>query len=409
MADDFDLDNLDDTEVGGDTGGDEPYGAQMLRKLHEDLSMIMEDYHNMMGPLEQTDVKDYMTGHLESVEEALSMTEELFGKAYPDLPSLSDASSEDGTMEGEEGKELETEETQAVSADSAEREDEPTGDEVIEGMETAEEEAETKSLHGFAKMHKVVKSFRKKHLCNGCAKKKGVCPECGKEPCACGKDLSADEPLSETTDTTRPDSAALHTKAFEDHERPVVEEAVTHLKDLGNISAMEDEHRMKSYHYHKRLEELSGRVGMKDHLPGDTATEANDGMDQLGQQGAMSLKGVRDVTPDMEDLSADDSDDMHAHRKAAMHASNYLAKMAYCKNFGEEHRSEAMIHAKALEDTSMPEEEAPVEVMDEEDANDNVTEPGELQEKNLKKLEAVLLGQLKGIDALSRQMASIGV
>lgn len=408
MADDLELEDTTQEET------TEPLGAQILRRFHEDHGILMEDYHNLMGALEQTDVKDYMTGYLENVEENMSMTEEMFGKLYPDLPGLTGGKdmegSEDSDMEvteddltddeetPEEVKDIDTAGTGSVGSDSGAREENaPDGDEVLEGMESDE-----KSLYGKSRMMKVLKRLGKKNLPS-----KRKCADCGNPNCSCGKQLTAeqattaDEPMSETTDPARPSSAALHTKALEGHEKPIVSEAAQHLKQLSESPGMDQEARFKSYHYHKQLENLSGMTGMKDHLPGDAETE------RLSDPNQPIQKGVRDVTPDMEDLSPDEDDDgksMHHHRKTMHTASQFLKALAYSKDFGDPHRMEALTHHKALDEISR--DEQPQETPAEQPVEDT-PEPGEMGEKALDMLKAMVLEQEKTISKLTNSLSGI--
>jgi hypothetical protein len=191
------------------------------------------------------------------------------------------------------------------------------------------------------------------------------------------------------------------------------------------------------------LDDLSG-IKTKTMPVGDTTTDSGVASTATaGDSGMMSLnrrKGVRDVTPDMEDLSADerdngkymrrkkdwhsdydepdtlgigdgggDSGSMHAHRKACMMASKFLKSMAYSKDFGDPHRMEALAHHKALDGISK--EEMPTEVVDDADRSANVEEPGEpgtMGEKGLEKLKAMVLQQDKEINQLASTLATIG-
>ncbi len=432
---DEELDFNDDTES---TESSEPYSAQVLRRIHEDMSMLMEDYHNMLGPLEQEDVKEFLTGYLEDKAERLDMTEELFNKVHSGLGGLGEAAAKD-MEEGQEeidseepeadldSTEAEVETTTPVPSDSSDRsEDEPTGDEVIEGMEKEE-----KSLYGKGRMQGVLKRLRSKGIKSG---KK--CADCGDPNCTCGKCISgdskkpgpckgssssktlsaedvtsADGNLAETTDAARPEG--LHQKAFEAHEKPIVSEAAQHLKAIAESPALEEEHRFKSYHYHKVLE---GLVGRKDHLPGDAATEKLDDIDQMGQQGQMSLRGARhkwshgDPGADY-DLDTSTGDDLHHHRKMCKSASQFLRTIASEKNFGDPHRAEAMQHHKALNDAvnEQAPEETPQEPTPDVPVEANVSEPGEMGEKGLNSLKALFLQQSKQMEELQRTLATLPV
>lgn len=100
-----DMEGADVEDLGGAPHGDaevEPFGAQVLRKIHADLSNMLAEYDRMMAPLEHEGVRDHLQGHLEGVEKTLSGTEKLFGKHYGHLPGL-DGADVEGDLDDEEG------------------------------------------------------------------------------------------------------------------------------------------------------------------------------------------------------------------------------------------------------------------------------------------------------------------
>lgn len=78
---------LDDGLQGGDSP-QEPYGAQVLRRLHGDHSILLEDYDGMLAPLEHEKVRDLLGRHLEDKTGFLDEVEKAFASHYPDLPPL---------------------------------------------------------------------------------------------------------------------------------------------------------------------------------------------------------------------------------------------------------------------------------------------------------------------------------
>jgi hypothetical protein len=70
---------------------------------------------------------------------------------------------------------------------------------------------------------------------------------------------------------------------------------------------------------------------------------------------------------------------LHPHRIAAGHAAKFFKALSYEKAFGDPHRQQAAIHAKALDAVAQMSEEDDRAEIDEEDTPG--VEPGEMQEK----------------------------
>ena len=110
----------------------EPLGAQVLRRMHDHAGILLEEYDQIMGVLENETVKAHLNDLLEDISQLAQDTEEIFGEEYPDLPPLEELAAGDvGAGEG-------TEDVAAgdtVPADSGPG-SEPTGEDVVAGMET---------------------------------------------------------------------------------------------------------------------------------------------------------------------------------------------------------------------------------------------------------------------------------
>src|SRR5581483_1451271 len=135
-----DIDTTSHEPVEGEKSA-EPWGSQVLRRMHEDAGILMKDYHEMLGPLEHEQVKGHLEDFLGHLDKHMTKTEQLHAKHYKDLDPIEGAG--DDAPEGEE-KDME----EAVPDDSGSEElEEPTPDEAVEGMTEGEEaEHETKDL-----------------------------------------------------------------------------------------------------------------------------------------------------------------------------------------------------------------------------------------------------------------------
>lgn len=126
-------------DAGADAdAADEPWGAQVVRRLHADKTHLMRDYDDLMGPLEQAEVRKLLERILADHERHLTEAERLFGKYYGHLSPLADALDEkDLPPEGDEG-EFAEEEFAEGEEEAAEGEELP--EELAEGEEVPEDE-----------------------------------------------------------------------------------------------------------------------------------------------------------------------------------------------------------------------------------------------------------------------------
>jgi hypothetical protein len=69
---------------GPETGKETPekYGAQLVRRMHEDLRLLLRDYHELRGPLEHDKINDYMQRRLEGLASDIQEIEAFWEKHY---------------------------------------------------------------------------------------------------------------------------------------------------------------------------------------------------------------------------------------------------------------------------------------------------------------------------------------
>jgi hypothetical protein len=352
---------------------DEPHGATVLRRLHEDGSLLMKDYDQMMGPLENEPVKAHMSKHMGYLDKHLSDTEKLFGKHYKDLPALADASGDEeeavteapDEMEAEtDDKEIESPDTGAgeggdtPAAEPEEDEDEPTGEEAFA--------ASTKGLKG---------------------KKKALKAK-GKNCAACTTGKNGDEMGTDDGN-------------LQDYEKKSVGEASGYLKELAAPdSEFGEESRFKAYHYHKTLDGIGQVQDMAQQ--GKSAKAGFGGAEDMAAPDDTSAPGPSDPQGDNQDqFPAPVVKDMHPARKACAMASKYFKTISAERAFGDPHRQEAGMHAEALDKAmggdgggaEQPPEggqdsEFPGTTEDEAGEGGEAFEPGEMQEKLLRRAVA---------------------
>ncbi len=71
-----------------EAGPIEPYGAQVLKRIHQDTAALLADYEEMMGALDNEAVKGHMTEKMKLLTREISMVEKLFKKTYKELGPL---------------------------------------------------------------------------------------------------------------------------------------------------------------------------------------------------------------------------------------------------------------------------------------------------------------------------------
>lgn len=70
---------------------DEVYSAQVLRMIHKDHQILMEEYDKALKMLEHEHIRGFMEKLMTSIDSLLTEVESLFQKFHPDLPALDGA------------------------------------------------------------------------------------------------------------------------------------------------------------------------------------------------------------------------------------------------------------------------------------------------------------------------------
>lgn len=270
----------------------------------------------------------------------------------------------------------------------------------------------------------------KKNL-NG--KAKGVCPECGKDPCICkggksclgieeghepGKEAEKGKkgfPEMDEQDTLE---EVQHTKAFAPHEVGKLGEAAGFAKELVETSDFNDEHRQKSYHFHKSLEPI-GAMTEQDHAVNieepTSPTEEDIGgesMQQFGKEMDGSMGSMEASAPQMSYEQK-----MVGCKKSIQAASKYFKDLSQTHAFTDAHRGEAAVHAKALDAAAqMEKEDAAVGATEGGYGDEGITpvpesdvipEPGEMGQKNINGLKAAVARNARMMQEMTRKLAKL--
>lgn len=345
---------------------DEPVGAQVLRRVHQDSSALLEEYDSWLSVLEHEGVKTHLTAQLERLEECLTETEELFNSEYSELQGLDGAMEEEAPAETPaeapdetpDGKDMdEPDDTNAVPADSGT----PPDDSDDESGEKALRNGKKKHLKKSADPAKVpgYEENQKKPGARGSeANFKAADPEA-----IPGSEEHQDKPGETGTE----DDLAASVK-FLPHHHKTIGEAKSHLKDLSEKPEMDDEDKMKCYHFHKGLGDIVSAItgiggsksvdpatvpGYEEHQkkPGSEGSEANfkssDPPTTPGSEEHQDKPGHSGSEGDFKELP--EIDDEHPHVKALREASGFFGDMARTTDFGDEHRQKCLMHHKALD------------------------------------------------------------
>lgn len=405
----------------------EKLSAQFLRRAHQDLRLLMQDYDGVLGLVEHEPIAKWGTGVLEGMEGHLSEIEGLFGEHHPDLPPLDGGEKDLDTSEtkgGDVEESPEGEDTDSVPADSSEDEDEekPEPEEAVEGMGIKMlSPAKEKQLRN--KYKKCMKEpnvglpgpcpgkdddkkpgkpkpkFKPKENPKETVGKKSMCKDCGKPNCSCGKKNFDGEDTEEETkegghenphgeEKTEGDDPKGESQGgdLQDHEKSMVKEAHGFLKELGTTNSFGEEHRMKSYHYHKCMEGIASVVNQ-------AGTKDASGMEQAGTEQV----GMEE-------------NNLHPHRKACKDASGFFQRLSQEKAFGEPHRQEAMALHKAMEEMAgdSPDEDAtgPNPGVDAEMANGNTDEKNKDDHEELD-YHKHLIQRDKQLEELNKRISSL--
>lgn len=307
----------------------EPYSAQVLRRRHDHSKILLEEYDEMMRLLEEDEVKANLQEKLEHLAEDLDEIEELFAKKHPDGKPLEGAGEKDLEDEDED-------ESEAEEADS-EEEELPTPEEAVEGM-NVEREENVKALRvrykkGLEPGEEAEDEEKEKAM----KKKKGIEPGEEAEKEEKEKALDAEGQIDKEDEEVE-----IGMKALEPHEKEKMGEASEYLKDLSTEENFGDEHRMKSYHYHKALGDIAG---MEDEEKGYKSGDAMQAME--GQDNEFEVQHPGEKA-------------LHPHRKAAHGASMFFKSLSQERAFGDMHREKALAYHKALDPIAHEDEEVEV-------------------------------------------------
>lgn len=363
----------------------EPLGAQVLRRLYEHQNILMEEYDQFMQILEQENVKGHLQKILEQIEENMTLSEELFSEAYPELKLILEEAEEmeDGAENGEEvDAEVEDgvgdksvppdedpmDDNPAEPTPSEPPEDLPPPDEVVEGMDT---------------------SRRKKSLT---AKVKQIRAKVKSCKCCGGKDA----PLEKTEDA-KPKAGLAETPSPNpsdhkpaEHHMPTLRASTDFLGNVAQAQELSDELRFDSYHYSKTL---GGMIEVEDMASDDKNLDA----------GNQSMEGGDTASP----MPSEEK----GWHKAVKETSTFLGELATSSDFGDNHRERAKncqgMMSKVLEEfDSKPEDPGDQHAEDEE----LLPEPGEMDTKMmLKDLSKQNQEMHQEMEELSKKLAALAI
>lgn len=404
MDEDLELDDVTEEKDMSDPSN-WPYGAQVAQRVIEDHKQLLQDYDEHHGPLEHEGLKKLFQKKLEAIVSDLDEWEAAVGKHYPDIAhhivgetdnkDLTDE--EAGEVEGEldalgdeldaveddlgeefedtESKDMDTMDDNGVPADS-DPEAEPTPEEALEGMETKRLSRRVKLLRA---RRKALEEEEEKETKRLRMLRKSACP-CGKDPCDCDKgkrlirrkDFEDDMIASDSPVDDVPEKEDMFGKGLEEHELAKVGEASEHAKTLSGMEQLDEESRMKSFHYHKTLEGMGQIEDMaaegKSEFVGDPGFWAEEGAETEHKDLPPNEVEMPMPSPDAMNGNAPPKS-MHPHRQACKDASQFFGDAARTKDWGEAHRQNATAVAKALDeitaappDATSPPEEAGFEV-----------------------------------------------
>ncbi len=404
MDDEVELDDAspETPEQQDDDWSGEPFGSQVLRRLHQDKSHLMKEYDGFMGLLDHEPTKGHLGSHMEYMEKFLGDTEKLHGKHYKHLPGIGGkALTEDEAGDIADELETQTEDTEEepVEDDAPEIEEVDAGtsaDDTVEadsGGDSGDEVSGEEALEGMEKDRKgkSLKSNKKAHPCErgeradygectpkGGKKKKSMCPDCGKEGCSCNKKAMG--------------SQGGNQWGLQDHEMKNVGEANDFMGELSSTQDFSDEHRMKSYHYHKTLDGIGQMEDVNQDLnQDDVAMKSDPGSDQWQQE-------------EMEEPQHQGS----PMSKMCKDMSGWYKQLSQTRDFGDPHRKRCGEMHKAMADMmngAGTEEEAPVEGEETEEVIPD--DMGAMDEKALLNYEKAVTERGKQIAALAKQIAAI--
>lgn len=345
-----------------DEGMQEPYGAQLLRRLHQDGAILLGEYDDFARLVENERVKKILVSKLETLVDFLEEIESCFGKEYPEAAPLEGAEEMDETESPEEegleeeaiedstlgddkdvglGMDMDDRGQEAVSGDSDMEEgiegEEPAMPSDEETVETEDEEEEP--ADGIGMGEKRFKDLRAKYKGGKEEILKGrqnqrptqkpemltsrqrtqldpmrkkrtaplekamgeVCENCGQANCQCAEEQAPVETQENIQESFRDGLAS--------HEKKAVGEAAGFLSQLSTEQNYGDEHRMNAWHYHKTLDGMVSIAEANDLLNKDPSDQSTDIPPAEWEAGA-GAKAVGDINRMRSDVAMDQ------HRRA---------------------------------------------------------------------------------------------
>lgn len=252
-------------------GSDEPFSAQVLRRMHQDALVLLEEYDEMHSPLEHAPIKEHLKAKLQGLVEEIDGIEALFDQHHPDLPEL------DGAMSSEEGAEdVTTEPPVEQDSERPEHGEEVSGEEAATAMMTKSFYEKTKALRfkvkGLNTSAQEVKSALEFYR-----KVKKICPECGKKDCPCKgmpcsgtKEFPGEDPMAGVETEGEVEQEQKPFSELSDYHWDFVRGAYGYLEELAGTpsEAWGEGHRQKAYHFHKSLHSITGDLS-EEETPGE--------------------------------------------------------------------------------------------------------------------------------------------
>ena len=303
---------------------EEPFAAQVLRRIHQDHLILMAEYDKFMQHFEGMEgaPKDHLQSVLEGLEKTLTDTEETFASEFEGLEALEGAGEESKSMEEKPERKEEEEPEGETEEATSEQEEEVPAEEAVEGMKKKSLQAASKDMDEGEQeeQEKALKMYRAYKAMESCKGGKGCkCAKCmGKGLDNDRKEGSRDlgiegshkpgfeefdedgkkkrlgrkgieKPEDQQTDDGREfqaerqgDAADIQhpgLKSLMPHEKKVVGEAAKHLKDLSEKDQIGKEDIMQAYHFHKSLDAVA-QIDKEDANEGVTQGAGDD----LGQK-----------------------------------------------------------------------------------------------------------------------------
>ncbi len=407
-------------EPDGETGGEddvltEKLSAQILRRMHDDALILLEDYDQFSGVLENERVLDFMQKKLDEIVNDIDAIEALFTQEHPDSDPIegamnNKAQGEEGEEGGEEiddgeadseegpGDKVSSKESADAIDDDADDTAEETENEVEDGAENIEKKKRGQKSMDLGETH--LKSLYMKYKgligcdCGKCAACKGeksakkVKPgdeedqkKPGKEdgdPGGDGSDIpGGEENLKKPgADLKDPGGDGVDTPGDEEHhvgkndtlaphEKGMVKKAHAFLGELADSRDFAEEHRMQAYHHGANLKDISASRGWDDDEESEHKGYDDDSAG-AGDEGEMSMPVGRP-----------------AWHKALSAAAGYFGQLCQEEAFGDSHRAEASEHQKALESFASDDDDRAPEA----DGGDHHADPGEIGHKSLDEID----------------------